>query len=452
MSEPMGKIKIKAATSTGLVIEPNSGGEITLGWKELAGKDAVRIACPLLQDDDVDAYLTVARLANKLGIGGEMDRPLQKLETRKPQSVSVIEQVRTEGLAQKTAAPGQAKSAPNLADPSGAKTKTAAPLAAPVAAVRVNQEGRQLSPLPAITKPVMFDTPEADAIVSAMQIFPVNNPWNEDISKLPVHKNSDAIVTSIGAGREIGFNRDMNYILVPPDQPRKEVKLSPYGNESDKGPYPIAEETPIEDWPGGGAKSLDEIQRKDGGDRHACVVDPIGSMIYEFYCARKTDAGWIAKSEATFDLRSNKTRPLGWTSTDAAGLPLFSSIPRFDECERGMVEHAMRFTVKRAREDAIWPATHFSPPTKDSPLPAMGQRLRLKADVNIDKFPKHAKAIALGLKKYGMFAADWGANWLISISPDRRLQGLEALHQLKGSDFEVVETTPEFGGPRAKSP
>ena len=178
------------------------------------------------------------------------------------------------------------------------------------------------------------------------------------------------------------------------------------------------------------------------------VVDPFASMLYEFYTGRKTDSGWTCACEATFNLRSNVTRPKDWTSSDAAGLPIFPSIIRYDECERGMVEHAMRFTVRHSRKLYLWPATHYAARSADPALPAMGQRLRLKADVDIEKFPKHAKAVALGLKKYGMFVADNGSDWLISSAPDKRIKGLDSLRVLKGSDFEVVQTTGEFEGPR----
>ncbi|HXX93141.1 MAG TPA: hypothetical protein VEN81_05875 [Planctomycetota bacterium] len=295
---------------------------------------------------------------------------------------------------------------------------------------------------PQIKGPVMFDTPEADAILGAMQIFPRNSPWNEDISGRPVHPDSEKIIVSIGKDRRIGLNRDMSFILVPGDQKKVDVRITQYPNESDKGPFPVPDNAPIEDWPLNKA-DLEEIQKDGKGDRHVIVLDVSRMTLYEFWRGFKKPTGWEAACEATFDLTSNALRPAGWTSSDAAGLPIFPALPRYDECERGKVEHALRFTVRRSRKEAIYPATHHAGRGRDSALPAMGQRLRLKASVDVEDLPKHARAIAEALKKYGMFVADNGMDWLLSTPPDRRLQGLDALRRLHGSDFEVVQTTGE---------
>jgi hypothetical protein len=309
---------------------------------------------------------------------------------------------------------------------------------------------RQRPPLPKITQPVLFDTPEADRILAALQIFPPDNPWNQDVSALPVHSNSAAIIASIGKDKHIDYNLDMNFVLVPPDQPRVAVKVITYPDESDPGPYPVPDNMPIENWPlhrnedvGALPKSgasLDDIQRRGTGDRHAIVVDPAGGLLYEFYQARKTDAGWEAAQASIFDLKSNKLRPDRWTSTDAAGLPIFPATVRYDECERGLVEHALRFTVRRSRRAYVSPARHFASRLTDENLPRMGERLRLRQDFDVTGFPPHAQAILKGLKKYGMFVADNGGDWRLSIAPERRLKGLESLTRLKGSDFEVVDT------------
>jgi len=301
-----------------------------------------------------------------------------------------------------------------------------------------------------ITRPILFDTPEADAILSVLQVFPPDNPWNQDISRLPLHANSASIIASIGRDKQIDFNLDMNFVIVPPTQPRIPVKITTYAGESEPGPYPVPDNMPIENWPlqrnedasalpktGG---TLDDIQRNGRGDRHAIIVDPVNGLLYEFYEARRTGSGWEASQASIFDLRSNKLRPERWTSADAAGLPIFPSIVRYDECERGMVGHALRFTVRRTRRSYVYPARHFASKLTDENLPRMGERLRLRGDFDITGFPPHAQAILKGLKKHGMFVADNGGDWRLSIAPDRRLKGLESLTRLKGADFEVVDT------------
>jgi len=220
-----------------------------------------------------------------------------------------------------------------------------------------HSSGRTLPAMPKITTPVMFDTPEADQILSALQVFPADNPWNADVSKWPVHANSKNIIASIGADKPFRYDVDMGFILVPSDQKRIDLKATSYPDESDKGPFPIPENLPIEGWPVNYKRTpklkdltLDDVQRdkiKEGGDRHALVVDPTNRMLYEFYQMRKTDSSWTAAQTSIFDLKSNKLRPETWTSTDAAGLPIFPAVVRFDELQRGMVEHAMRVTVKR---------------------------------------------------------------------------------------------------------
>lgn len=302
-----------------------------------------------------------------------------------------------------------------------------------------------------VAQPTLFNMPEADKVLATLQIFPTDNPWNQDISQLPVHPNSAAIVGSIGPEKSFAYNLDMNFVIVPPNQKRVPVRLGEYANESDPGPYPVPDTMPIENWPlhlsedvaarTTPAASLADIQRQGDGDRHGIVVDPAAGILYEFYNARKTETGWTAAQASIFDLKSNKLRPEGWTSSDAAGLPIFPSIVRFDECERGLVKHAMRFTVRRSRRAYVYPATHFASSNRDENLPRMGERFRLRKDFDTSAFPPHAKAILEGLKKYGMFMADNGGDWRLSVAPDSRLKGLDSLRRLKGSDFEVVDTS-----------
>ncbi len=300
--------------------------------------------------------------------------------------------------------------------------------------------------MPRIDKPILFDTPEADAIVSALEVFPPDNPWNLVIEDWPLHPNSKKIIESIGANKKLRYNTDMGYVLVPPDQKRVGVKLGSASAESDKGPYPAPDNTPIEGYPiNYKGLTLDEVQRKDEGDidRHAMVVDPTNRMLYEFYQMRKTDSGWIASGAAIFNMKSNTLRPDGWTSADAAGLPIFPATVRYDEIKRGMVEHAMRMGVQRTRRAYVYPATHYASRDFDLNLPRMGERLRLKKNFDISGFSAAAQAILKGLKKYGVFVADNGLDWTISVAPDSRIPLLhEEFSRIKGSAFEVVERIP----------
>jgi hypothetical protein len=301
--------------------------------------------------------------------------------------------------------------------------------------------------LPPIKQAVMFDTRQADAILSALEVFPPDNAFNQLIDDWPLHPNSKNIIAAIGADKPFRYNPDMAFILVPPDQPRVDVKIVDYPGESDAGPYPVPENTPIEGWPAGyqrdgGRLTLAEVQRRPAnyeGDRHAIVVDPVNRRLYEFFTFGKTADGWAAGQASIFDLSSNKLRPDGWTSADAAGLPIFPAVVRYDELQRGVVEHAMRVTVRRTRRAYVHPATHFASRLTDENLPRMGERLRLRADFDTSRFSPPVQAILKGLQRYGMLVADNGIDWAISVAPDPRIPVLhEELRKIKGSDFEVV--------------
>lgn len=313
-----------------------------------------------------------------------------------------------------------------------------------------HSSGRALPPLPAVAKPILFNTPEADKILTAMQVYPPDNAFNVDITNWPVHANSKNIIASIGDKKPLRYNTDMGFIIVPPDQPKVNLKVVDYPTESDPGPYPLPANLPIEGWPVGYQRNpktknftLEEVQRdklKDGGDRHAIIVDPTAGKLYEFFVAKKTDGGWSAAQASIFDLKSNKLRPDGWTSADAAGLPIFPATVRYDELQRGMVEHAMRVTVVKSRRAYVAPATHYASPHKDVNLPRMGERIRLKKDVDVSKFSPPVQAILKGLQKYGMFVADNGIDWAISVTPDERIPVLhDELRRIQGAMFEVVE-------------
>jgi hypothetical protein len=238
-------------------------------------------------------------------------------------------------------------------------------------------------------------------------------------------------------------------VIVPPDQPRVPVRITEYPDESDAGPFPIPANAPIENWPlahnedvralPAPGTTLAQMQRQGTGDRHLIVVDPINGRLHEFWQARLTAGGWEASQASTFDLTSNRLRREGWTSADAAGLPIFPAVVRYDEVARGRIDHALRVTVRKTRRAYVHPARHFASRLDDETLPRMGERLRLRQDVDITGFPPHARVILAALKTHGMFVADNGANWLISIAPDRRMQGLASLSRIKGSDFEVIE-------------
>jgi hypothetical protein len=313
--------------------------------------------------------------------------------------------------------------------------------------------------MPAVTKPVSFDTPEADAILAALEVFPEDNPWNLVVSDWPLHPNSAKIVNSIGVNKPLRYNPDMGFVLVPPDQKKIDLKLVAYPDESDKGPFPIPDSVPIEGWPANYLRNpklkgttLDDVQRdklKENGDRHAIVVDPTNRMLYEFYQLKKVDGGWQAACEATFDLKSNTLRPDGWTSSDAAGLPIFPSVIRHDELKRGSIDHAMRVTVVNTRRAYVYPATHFASRKTDENLPRMGERIRLRKDFDTSKFSPEVKTILDGLKKYGMLVADNGLDWALSCAPDVRIPVLhEELRKVKGSDFEVVVPPAGYKPPK----
>jgi hypothetical protein len=262
------------------------------------------------------------------------------------------------------------------------------------------------------------------------------------------------MVAAIGADKVFRTNYDMGFVIVPPDQPRQPLKVVDYPDESDRGPFPIPDNVPIEGWPlhyRDKGVSLADVQRntlKEQGDRHAIVLDPVNRKLYEFFVMRLGTDGWEAAQASVFDLATNRLRPDGWTSADAAGLPIFPAVVRYDEIERGMVEHAMRVTVPRSRKTYVYPATHHAGHAQDEHLPRMGERLRLKQNVDITGFSPAAQAILKGLKKYGMFVADNGIAWAISVAPDSRIPELHGeMRKLKGSDFEVIQPPPGYKPP-----
>ena len=279
--------------------------------------------------------------------------------------------------------------------------------------------------------------------IAGCPVFPADNPWNQRVDRLPVAPNSTAIVDSIGA--DTGLHPDFGSGLydgapigipittVRAGVPKARVSFD-YADESDPGPYPIPRNVRIE----------------GGGDRHALIVDSSTCKLYELYALQRAGGGWHAGSGAIWSLRSNKVRPAGWTSADAAGLPITPGLVRWSEVAAGHIDHALRFTVDRTRRAYIYPARHFASGLTDPNLPPMGLRVRLRADYPIAGFPRQARIVLAALKTYGMIVADNGSNWYISGEPSSHWSNddLHTLGRVPGSAFEVVDTSSLR--PRAK--
>lgn len=276
--------------------------------------------------------------------------------------------------------------------------------------------------------------------------FPVSNAWNTDISAAPVDPSSATLLASIGlstglrpdfgAGTWNGGPIGIPYVVVAGGQAGVSVTFTAYGSESDPGPYPVPSTAPIEGGSGG------------TGDRHVIVIDKDNNRLYELYRAFPNGNGsWNADCGAVFHLDSNTVRPTaqpGWTSADAAGLPVFPGLARYDEASLGPggIKHALRFTAAQTRKAYVPPATHFASSNTSAALPPMGMRVRLKASYAIPtSFSTEAKAILQALKTYGMFLADNGSNWYLSGAPDSRWNNsrlISELGQVTGADLEVV--------------
>ena len=271
-------------------------------------------------------------------------------------------------------------------------------------------------------------------------IFPKSNPWNQRVDRLPVASNSDAVIRSIGLdesvhadfGSGLWAGRPIGIPITVVERGQRKVRVAfDYADESDRGPYPIPRNVTIE----GG--------RTSDGDRHALILDRSACRLYELFALHPTaNGGWRAGSGATWNLRSSRLRRAGWTSADAAGLPILPGLARYDEVARGRIDHALRFTVRRTRRAYVYPARHFASDLTDADLPPMGLRLRLKASYPITSFPRQARIVLEALKRYGMLVADNGSDWYISGAPDRRWSNdqLHTLHRVPGSAFEVVKT------------
>ena len=286
--------------------------------------------------------------------------------------------------------------------------------------------------LPAIAR---FDSPPGPSI-GGCPVFPADNAWNRDVSADPVDANSAAYVAYISRTAtylhaDFGENPDYGipYVVVPSNQPMVPVTFYESADESDPGPYPIPSNAPIE----------------AGTDAHVLVVRQGECKLYETYATSYSPgAGWEAASGAVFDLRSNALRPLGWTSADAAGLPILAGLVRYDEVAAGEIQHALRFTVDVSQRRYILPATHYASSVTDLDAPPMGLRLRLKSSYDISGFYGQARVVLEALRRYGMIVADNGTSWYISGATDARWidDDLNQLKTVPGSAFEVVQIAP----------
>jgi hypothetical protein len=250
-----------------------------------------------------------------------------------------------------------------------------------------------------------------------------------------VAANSQAIINSIGS--DVGLHPDFGTVWnghpngIPYNIANKKTKRYrvsfDYASESDKGPYPIPANVKIE----------------AGSDRHALIVERDRCRLFELYALQKKSGRWSAGSGAIWNLRSNRLRPSGWTSADAAGLPILPGLVRYDEVARGQIDHALRFTVESTRRAFIYPARHFASDQTDPNLPPMGLRVRLRADFDTSGYPRQVRVILTALKRYGMIVADNGSNWYVSGAPDRRWNddALHSIGKVTGADFEVVDTS-----------
>jgi hypothetical protein len=275
----------------------------------------------------------------------------------------------------------------------------------------------------------------AKTVLGGCQVFPSNNPWNENVSNLPVSPMSAEYIASIDSTKQFlhpdfGSNPTYGipYTVVPASQKFVPITFNAYGDESNPGPYPIPLNAPVE----------------SGSDHHVLVLDSGNCELYEMYQAQQVGAGWVCASGAVFNLNSNALRPDGWTSADAAGLPILPGLALYSEVASGAINHALRFTVEDTQEGFIHPATHYASNSTNPDLPPMGLRLRLDASFSLAGFTGEAPVILKALKTYGMIVADNGSSWYISGATDPRWDdnNLDQLKSVPGSAFQVVETGP----------
>jgi hypothetical protein len=272
-------------------------------------------------------------------------------------------------------------------------------------------------------------------------VFPASNAWNRRVDALPVARDSARIVAAVGADAplhpDFGTRYGIPYAVVGASTRKVHVRFD-YADESDPGPYPIPPHPPIE----------------AGSDRHLIVVDRSSCTLYELFDARRSGGSWRAGSGAIWSLRSNRLRPDGWTSADAAGLPILPGLARYDEVARGAIRHALRFTVPRTRAAHVAPARHDASSSSDPSLPPMGLRVRLRRSFSLRGFPPQARVVLTALKRYGMILADNGSPWYVTGAPSAGWDDddLHALARVHGSDLEVVDTQGPAGAASGAHP
>ena len=296
---------------------------------------------------------------------------------------------------------------------------------------------KAVGPYPDLGDCSVFPAPPPGTPANAPSL-PTEAAWNQDISKAPVARNSAATIAYVNSHGGDHLHPDFGspsaygfpYTVVGAGQPKLPIPYTAYGDESDPGPFPVPKGAPVE-----GGNGSD-------GDRHVLVVDRASCTLYELYRAFFNGGHWSADSGTKWDLRSAARRPDSWTSADAAGLPIFPGLVRYDEVAAGHLNHAIRITFDSTRNAWVHPASHCAGDTSSPNAPAMGTRLRLKAGYGLGGFSGGAKVIAEALKHYGMIVADNGSNWYLSGSSDRRWsdENLNQLKRIPGSAFQVVRS------------
>jgi hypothetical protein len=275
-------------------------------------------------------------------------------------------------------------------------------------------------------------------------IFPSSNAWNTDVSGFPLHPRSSQIIDTIQSVGGDDLHPDFGsnpaygipFVVVPDTQPNVPITYTAYGDESDPGPFPIPLDAPVE----GGSGAT--------GDRHVVVVQQGTCELFELFVARRVGGGWSADSGARWNLNTGALRPLGWTSADAAGLPILPGLVRYDEVAAGVVRHAIRVTFSQTQRGYILPATHFASSRTNPDLPPMGMRLRLSATFDVTQLTGQSRIIATAMQTYGFIVADNGSNWFFQGGADPRWDDddLNQLKQIPGTAFEVVDTGPVLTG------